>query len=60
MNVSRLASLVAALLITATEWAAFSSLPLHAQVVRAAAAPVASDALDPELPVIVVTAHRPS
>jgi hypothetical protein len=60
MNVSRLVSLVAALLITATEWAAFFSVPLHAQAVHAAAAPVASDALDPELPVIVVTAHRPS
>jgi hypothetical protein len=60
MNVSRLVSLVAALVITATGWAAFSSVPLHAQAVRAAAAPVAGDALDPELPVIVVTAHRPS
>ena len=60
MNVSRLTSLVAALVITAIEWAAFSSVPLHAQAVRAAAAAVASDALDPELPVIVITAHRPS
>jgi hypothetical protein len=60
MKVSRLVSLIAALVITATEWAAFSSVPLHAQAVRAAAAPVASDALDPELPVIVVTAHRAS
>jgi hypothetical protein len=60
MNVSRLTSLVAALVITAIEWAAFSSVPLHAQAVRAAAAPVASDALDPELPVIVITAHRQS
>jgi hypothetical protein len=60
MNVSRLTSLVAALVIIAIEWAAFSSVPVHAQTVRAAAAPVASDALDPELPVIVITAHRPS
>jgi len=60
MNVSRLTSLLAALVITAIEWAAFSSVPLHAQAVRAAAAPVAGDALDPELPVIVITAHRPS
>lgn len=58
MNVSRLVSLAAALLITATAWAAFSSIPLHTQAAPAAAAPVASDALDDELPVIVVTAHR--
>jgi hypothetical protein len=60
MNVSRLTSLVAALVIIAIEWAAFSSVPLHAQTVHAAAAPVASEVLDPELPVIVITAHRPS
>jgi hypothetical protein len=58
MNVSRLVSLAAALLITVTAWAAFSSIPLHTQAAPAAAAPVASDALDDELPVIVVTAHR--
>lgn len=57
MNVSRLVSLAAALAITAAAWAAFSSVPLHTQAAPAAAAPVASDALD-ELPVIVVTAHR--
>lgn len=60
MNVSRLVSLAAALVITATAWAAFSSVPLHTQEAPAAAAPVASDALDDELPVIVVTAHRPA
>jgi hypothetical protein len=60
MNVSRVVSLAAALVITATEWAAFSALPLHTQAVQAAAAPVAREALDPELPVIVVTARRPS
>jgi hypothetical protein len=58
MNASRLVSLAAALVITATEWAGFSSLPLHAQAVQAVAAPKASDALDPALPVIVITAHR--
>ncbi len=58
MNDSRLVSLTAALVITATEWAAFSSLPLHTQAVQAAAAPVAGGALDPALPVIVITAHR--
>jgi hypothetical protein len=60
MNVSRLFSLAAALLITATAWAAFSSVPLHTQAAPAAAAPVASDGLDDELPVIVITAHRPA
>src|ERR1700733_9077344 len=54
MNASRLVSLAAALVITATE-AAFFSLPLHA-----VAAPVASTAADDALPVVVVTAHRHS
>ena len=58
MNASRLVSLVAAIIITATEWAAFSSLPLH--TLRVVAAPVSSAAPDEALPVIVVTAHRHS
>jgi len=59
MNASRLVSLAAALVITATE-AAFFSLPLHAQPLHAVAAPVASTAADDALPVVVVTAHRHS
>jgi len=55
MNANRLVSLLAAVLITATEWAAFSSVVVHSQSVVAA---VDSDASDPALPVIVVTAHR--
>ena len=60
MNASRLVSLVAAIVITATEWAAFSSLPLHAQSLPVVAAPVSSAAPEEALPVIVVTAHRRS
>ena len=58
MNASRLVSFAAALVITATEWVAFSSLPLHTQSLRVVAAPVSSAAPDEALPVIVVTAHR--
>ena len=46
--------------LTATERAAFSSLPLHAQSLPVVAAPVSSAAPDEALPVIVVTAHRHS
>jgi hypothetical protein len=60
MNASRLVSLAAALVITATEWAVFFSLPLHAQSLPAVTTPVASAAPDEALPVIVVTAHRRS
>ncbi len=60
MNASRLVSLVAAIIITATEWAAFSSLPLHARSLPVVAAPVSSAAPDEVLPVIVVTARRHS
>jgi hypothetical protein len=57
MNLSRLVGLAAALLITATEGAAFSSLPLHTQSVQVATVSVAGEPLTAELPVIVVTAH---
>jgi len=58
MNVSRLVSLAAALVLTATEWAAFFTLPADIQAAQAVAAPVASNAPDADLPVIVVTARR--
>jgi len=58
MNASRLVSLAAALVITATE-AVFFSLPLHTPSLNAVAAPVAA-ASDDALPVVVVTAHRRS
>lgn len=60
MNVARLVSLAAALVITASEWAAFSSLPVHAQAVRAVAAPVVRAAPEAAVQEIVVIAHRPS
>jgi hypothetical protein len=60
MNVSRLVSFAAALVITAIEGAAVSSLPLQTQSVWAVAAPVVSDASNAALPVIVVTARRHS
>ena len=59
MNASRLVSLAAALVITATE-AVFFSLPLHTPSMNAVAAPVAASASDDALPVVVVTAHRRS
>ena len=58
MNASRLVILAAALVITASEWAAFSSLPLHTQSLRLVAAPGSNAAPDEALPVIVVTARR--
>jgi hypothetical protein len=60
INTSRLVSFAAALVITATEWIAFSSLPLHTQSLRVVAAPIASAAPEETLPVIIVTAHRRS
>jgi len=60
MNVSRLVNLVAAIVISGMQWTAFLSPSLHAQPVREAAAPVAEDASDASLPVVVVTASRRS
>ncbi len=61
MNVSRLVSLAAALVINVTVLAAFSSVPVHAQVARAVAAgPVVSAAPEAAVQEIVVTARRPS
>jgi hypothetical protein len=59
MNATRLVTLAAALVITATEWAAFSSLPLYTHSLPAAA-PATSAAPEEVFPVIVVTAHRQS
>lgn len=60
MNVSRLVSLAAALVINATVWAAFASLPVHARAAQAAAAPVVEAAGETAIQEIVVTARRPS
>jgi len=60
MNVSRLVSIAAALVITVAEGAALSSLPLHTLSAQAVSAPVADQALTAGLPVIVVTARRHS
>jgi hypothetical protein len=60
MNVSRLISVAAAVAISAIQWAAFFSPTLHAPSVRAVAAPVADEAFDGSLPVVVVTANRHS
>jgi hypothetical protein len=60
MNVSRLVSLAAAVIISAIQWAAFFSPALHTQSVRAVGASVAGDASDGSLPVVVVMAHRQS
>ena len=58
MNIIRLVSLTAALVITATPWAAFSSL--HPQSARAVAVPAADHVSDDGLPVVVITAPRQS
>ena len=60
MNLIRLVGLAAAAVITATQWAAFSSPLVHAQSIRTLAVPVADDVSDSSLPVVVVTAHRRS
>ena len=60
MNVSRLVSLTAAIVISAIQWAGFFSPALHTQSVRAVGAPVSGEAFDGSLPVVVVTAHRRS
>ena len=60
MNLSRLVSLAAALVINAIVWAAFASLPVHAQAVQAAAAPVVDATGEGAVQEIVVVAHRPS
>jgi hypothetical protein len=58
MNIVRLVSLATALVITATPWAALSSL--HSQSVQAVVAPATGHVSDDSLPVIVITARRQS
>jgi hypothetical protein len=60
MNVSRLVSLVAAIVISSFQWTAFYSPALHAQSERGVGTAVAADASDGSLPVVVVTAHHQS
>jgi hypothetical protein len=60
MNVSRLVSLVAAIVISSFQWTAFFGPAPHAQSERAVGAAVAADASDGSLPVVVVTARRQS
>jgi hypothetical protein len=60
MNVSRLVSLAAAIVISSIQWTAFFSPALHTQSVQEVGAPVAGDASDGSLPVVVVTARRQS
>jgi hypothetical protein len=60
MNVSRVVSLVASVVISATQWTAFLSLAPHTQSVREVGAALAGDASEGSLPVVVVTAHRQS
>ncbi len=58
MNIIRVVSLAAALVITATPWAALSSL--HPELQRVVASPAADHVSDDGLPVIVITAPRQS
>jgi hypothetical protein len=60
MNISRIVSFAAALVINATAWQAFSSLPVHAQAVAAVSAPVVDATGEAALEEIVVIGHRPS
>lgn len=60
MNVSRLVSLAAALVINATVWEVFLSLPVHAQAVQPVSAPVVDTTEETVVPEIVVIGHRPS
>jgi len=55
-----LASLAAASVVSAIQWAAFFHPVLDRGTVRAVGAPVADDLSDRELSVIVVTTDRPS
>jgi len=56
----RLVSLVAAIVVTAIQWAAFFSPVMYIRSVRGVGAAVADDVSGGELPVIVITARRQS
>jgi hypothetical protein len=58
MNASRLACLVAAVVISAAQWTAFSSNLAHSRPVPASAGTFADNVVDKVWPMIVVTAHR--
>jgi hypothetical protein len=60
MNVSHLVNFVAAILISGIQWTAFLSPAPYTQSVREAAAPMADQASDGSLPVVVVRAQRQS
>ena len=58
MNVSRLVSFAAAVIISAIQWAPFFSPAIYPQSVEAVGAPAAGEAPVGSLPGVVVTAHR--
>jgi len=60
MNVNRVVSFAAAVVIGAIQWAAFFSPALDTQSVQAVGASVAGNASDDSPPVVVVTAWRQS
>ena len=61
MNINRIVSFAAALVINATVGAAFSALPVHARAAQAVSVPLAGAASEePAVQEIVVTARRPS
>jgi len=60
MKRDRLVSLAAAIVVTATQWAAFFSPVLYTRSMPSIGAPVADEVSGDELPVIVVTAARQS
>jgi hypothetical protein len=55
-NATRLATLTAALLVTAVEWAGFSEIVLRVDPAQVASSPADASA-DAGLPEVVVTAH---
>ena len=60
MNISRFVSLGAAVVICALQWVPFFSTALITQSVQAAGVPVAGNASDASMPVVVITARRKS
>ena len=56
----RLASIVAASVVTAIQWAAFFNPALYAHSMQSVAAPVAADMSEREFPVVAVTTNRES